>query len=305
MASLLTPPLRSELQKIASQVRFDEPMAEHTTFHIGGPADVYAEAGNLKELEALLNWAKRREVPFFLMGWGSNLLVLDGGIRGLVIRLAGEFQQICQEGEAEVYAGAAVRLPALVSFCAGRGLSGLQALTGIPGTVGGALVMNAGTPEGQIGDFVSGVWAWDEGAGKARELGSSQVHFGYRQSSLGGMVLLGVRLKLKRDSKDAIIAATRELQARRTKAQPVRLYNAGSIFKNPSGDYAARLIESAGLKGARSGDAQVSEQHANFIVNLGRARAREVLDLIEKIRSAVRKIHQVDLELEVQVVGSP
>ncbi|MBI5882814.1 MAG: UDP-N-acetylmuramate dehydrogenase [Elusimicrobia bacterium] len=292
--------------------RFNEPMRLHTTFKIGGPADCYLEASSEAGLKAVLRFGVRRRVPVFLLGGGSKLLVADAGIRGFVVRLTGDFEGVSFPAggraapggaAARVAVGAGVRVPKLLSFAAAKGLAGLEPLAGIPGTVGGALVMNAGTREGSIGDLVFSVRTLDPRTGRTAVFPRGRLRFGYRKSSLGRSVVVGCELRLKAASKVDIITRIREYQRRRSLTQPIYSNNIGSIFKNPPGLPAAKLIENCGLKGAVCGGARVSTKHSNFIENFSRASSADVLELVSRIRSVVRAAHGVDLELEMRVVG--
>lgn len=296
------PAWTAELCRLLPQTRPLEPMRKHTTWRIGGPADAFVEARDTAELQAACRFARDRGLALFMLGWGSNLLVRDGGIRGVVVRLKGEFDRIARAGESGVKAGAAVRLPRLVSWCATHGLAGSEPLVGVPGTVGGALVMNAGTREGEIGPLVREVEALGEDLTVVR-LPASAVHFAYRRSDLEGRVILSALLELNAGVKADIMSRVQALQSRRLRTQPVHTHNVGSVFTNPPGRFAAQLIESAGLKGSQYGGAQVSELHANFIENKRHATARDVLELIGRVRRVVTERHGVELEMEVKVVG--
>ena len=283
--------------------KLEEPLSRHTTFRIGGPADAYVEVETADRLRSILAFADQHKIPMTLLGFGSNLLVLDGGIRGIVARLTGEFEAIDFLPECRVRAGAGVRLPTLVTACAEKGLGGAESLIGVPGTVGGALVMNAGTREGELGALVESVRIFDRPSGSERWLPKSELKFEYRRSNLEALVLLGAELRLKAGSKVDILKRVRELQDRRRKTQPIHTFNVGSTFKNPPGRFVAQMIEEAGLKGCRCGGAKVSEKHANFFENEGKASARDVLALVERVRGAVRERFGVELELEMKVVG--
>lgn len=270
-------------------------MSAHTTFRIGGPADAYAEVSTREQLSALLSL----NVPVLFVGRGSNILVREGGVRGLVLRLRGDFEKLDFREGGLVWAGAGVRCPTLVTAAAERGLGGGESLVGIPGTVGGALVMNAGTREGEIGELVVSVDT-PEGA-VARE----KIIFSYRSSSLQNSVVLGALLSLKAGDKAVIMKRVQQHQQKRLQTQPVHTYNVGSTFKNPPGHFVAKLIEEAGLKGAVAGGARISPMHANFIENFNGAKASDVLALVERAREAVRRAAGVELELEMKVVGEP
>ncbi|MDE2313652.1 MAG: UDP-N-acetylmuramate dehydrogenase, partial [Elusimicrobia bacterium] len=233
----------------------------------------------------------------------SNLLVLDRGIRGAVIRLRGRFEDMELLAGAKVRAGAGLRVPKLVSFCAQKGLAGLEPLIGVPGTVGGALAMNAGTPQGEIGPSVAEAEIWDLQERRPRVLPREELRFEYRSSSLAGGIILGCVLQLKPGDKVDIMKRVQGYQRRRFQTQPIHTYNVGSVFKNPPGRFVARIVEEAGLKGRALGGARVSPKHANFIENFSGATAKDVLELIELIRGEVRRIFAIELELEVKVVG--
>jgi UDP-N-acetylmuramate dehydrogenase len=294
---------RDAVKAACPNAKFDEPLARYTTFKIGGPADVFVEPRSVAELTAVVAAAKKADKPLTPIGWGSNLLVRDGGVRGVVLRLRGDFERIEFLNGGVVRAGAAVRVPQLVTAAAERGLSGDEPLVGVPGTVGGALVMNAGTREGEIGPLVREVRALDPETLSVRALGRSDLQFSYRHSNLEKLVVLDVDVELKPDDKGVIMRRVQQHQQRRLQTQPIHTFNVGSTFKNPPGRYVAKLIEEAGLKGLACGGARVSPMHANFIENFNGAKAADVLALVDKIRAAVREREGVELELEMKVVG--
>ncbi|MFA5138911.1 MAG: UDP-N-acetylmuramate dehydrogenase [Elusimicrobiota bacterium] len=285
------------------EARFDEPMSRHTSFRIGGPADAYIEVEHWTDLKRIHALAGRADLPLFFLGGGSNLLVLDGGIRGLVLRLRGAFEAIDPLGENGVWVGAGTRVEHLVRWCVFRGLAGAEPLTGIPGTIGGALVMNAGARESGIGGLVRRVEVFEPAGLESARIPRSRLRFGYRSSSLGERLILGAALKLKPGNKVDIIERVQEYRRRRRETQPYQAFTVGSTFKNPPGRFAGKLIQEAGLKGARVGGARVSAVHANFIENTGGAQASDVLSLVDAVRGAVRARSGVELELEMQVVG--
>jgi len=217
--------------------------------------------------------------------------------------LRGEFEEMEFLPGHRVRAGAGVRVPQLVAACAERGLTGPEPIVGVPGTVGGALVMNAGTREGEIGPLVEEVSAFDRGTLEPRTLPRSALRFDYRRSNLENLVVTGVTLVLKPGDKADIIKRVQQLQQRRLQTQPIHTFNVGSTFKNPPGRFAAQMIEDAGLKGFSVGGARVSPKHANFFENFRDATAADVLALVEKVRGAVREKYGVELELEMKVVG--
>lgn len=294
---------RKEFARRFPKARFNEPMGRHTTFRIGGPADAYWAARNNEDVSKLYAFARRHHLPVFPIGWGSNLLVRDGGLRGIVLRLRGEFEKIRFLEGHSVWAGAGVRMPQLVLRCAQRGLAGTEPLVGVPGTVGGGLVMNAGTREGEIGDLVRSVDVFDTKTLKVLRLTKSRLRFAYRRSNLGRRVVLGGTLELRPGNKVDIIKSVKDFQALRQKTQPIHAFTVGSVFKNPSGHFVAKLIQDAGLKGLIFRGAKVSDLHANFIENHDHARASDVLGLVEVIRDVVRKKKGIELELEMKVVG--
>lgn len=268
--------------------RFDEPLARHTTFRIGGPADVLVEPRDEEELAGVLRLAAREGVPLRILGGGANLLVRDEGVRGAVVRLTG---LNCRRRN-RVQAG--FPLPRLVRQTLEEGLGGLEPLAGVPGTVGGAVRMNAGGRHGTFGDVVRFVEILTP-SGERRRLTRDEAGFRYRGSALDGNLVVAVELDLRPDAGAAARFASLLEEKRRT--QPLDLPSAGCVFKNPPGGAAGRLIEECGLKGARSGAARVSPLHANFIVNEGGATAADVLRLIDRIRGRV----PVPLELEIEV----
>lgn len=280
----------------------NRPMSALTTWRIGGPARYFAVADSLNELRQLLMAASSVKLPYLIIGRGSNLLVSDNGFNGLVIRLGREFQRISVDGEI-VQAGAAVPLPTLVQVAVKHSLKGLAFAVGIPGSFGGALVTNAGAHGSAIGDVTTRVTVYTPDF-ELSSLDQSVIRFGYRKSNLNsfGLVVEGV-LKLSTGDTDSIRVEMERYFRQRKRTQPLNLPSAGSIFKNPKDLSAGRLIEEAGLKGFRIGDAQVSPVHANFIVNLGQAKAMDVYSLIRRVQQEVFKHSQVKLEPEITLVG--
>lgn len=290
-----------EIRILFPSVKRDEPLSRHTSWGIGGPADYYLEIRTRDELKKIVDWTLAHGVPLTPLGQGSNLLVSDKGIRGVTVRLRGEFEALRFEGDRAV-AGGGVLLPQISRAAAERSLTGAEPFCGIPGTVGGALRTNAGTPEGDIGRLVREVEVMDA-AGKIRRLNRDDIRFAYRHSSVSGQIVLSVDLQLRAGNKNDILAAIDRMLKRRAERQPLGTKNCGSVFKNPPGDHAARLIDAAGLKGFRVGGAQVSPKHANFIENVDHATAADVHTLIDALRSAVRQRFGIELELEVWTVG--
>ncbi len=299
-----------EFPDFRGEIRRNEPLSRHTSFGIGGPADVLAYPADRNDLLALLREIKANGAPFFILGGGTNLLVRDGGFRGVVVSLR-NLRTIALEREyrsiggsfAVILAEAGVNLPKLLAFTAEEGLTGFEFAAGIPGTVGGAVCMNAGTAAGEIGDVIDTVTLIStEGSLVTRE--QQEMGFGYRTSSIPeGYVVLDMRVALRRGEKDRIQARINDLLDARKKRQPSGLPNAGSMFRNPHEESAGKLIEAAKLKGRRVGDAQVSDKHANFIVNLGNAKAADVISLMDLVKQTVLDVHGVRLEPEIKIVG--
>lgn len=300
----LVPALRKVL---GARVRVNEPLARHTSMRIGGPADVLAMPESRAELAQVLANTHGAGVCVTLLGGGSNVLVGDGGIRGVVVKLGRGFSAIDWSETADgprVRARAAVQLGRLARAAVARGLAGLEYAEGIPGTVGGALFMNAGAYGGDLSGVVDAVEGIVPGDG-CTELRGEALRFRYRRAELPrGFVVTSVVFALARDDADTIRARMDEARRRRLAGQPQGNPSAGSIFKNPDGDFAGRLIEGAGLKGARAGRARISDRHANFIVNEGGARAADVKVLMEVAQREVWERSGVWLEPEVQLVGS-
>ncbi len=278
-----------------------EPLARHSTFAIGGPADYFVEAETREQLEGLCRLCRDRRWPLFPIGQGSNLLVGDGGIRGVVVRLRGAFETISFEADVLI-AGAGVLLPVLAKECAKRGLAGAEFLAGVPGTIGGGLMTNAGTPEGDLGSLVRSVEAVNAD-GIWETILRDKIDFSYRRSNLAGRLVTGAVLQLRAGNPRDIAELVEKQKTRRAEKQPLGTYNCGSVFKNPPGDHAARLVEAAGLKGRRIGGARISPKHANFIENDNHAAAADVKALIDLTRRTVKEKFGVDLETEVWTVG--
>ncbi|MFH1898722.1 MAG: UDP-N-acetylmuramate dehydrogenase [Candidatus Desantisbacteria bacterium] len=292
--------LLPQLLKITPRVLIQEPMSKHTSFGIGGPADFFVTIQNRDELMRLLCLIQQCDIPFFILGEGTNLVVRDKGIRGIVIKLGGEFTNIRIDNNI-IHAGSGALLSKVVNSAAKNGLSGLEFAAGIPGTIGGAVVGNAGTGAGCIGDIVNqvGVLSVD---GKFEGLIGNNVEFSYRNSNLRKYIVINVELLLTKRDFLGIISTINSILEKRQNAQP-KGRGAGSIFKNPEGSSAWKLIENAGLKGMRMGGVYISPEHANFILADKGAKAEDVLGLIEYIQEQVEKDCGVELVAEVRVVG--
>lgn len=280
-----------------------EPMAKHTSFRIGGPADVLAQPADEAELAALLKRAGEHAVPVTLVGNGSNLLVRDKGIRGLVIKLSNLFSSITVEGNVITF-GSGISLAMASKKAASLSLSGMEFAVGIPGTIGGAVYMNAGAYDGEMAKVVTCVRVMDM-QGKISELQASELDFAYRHTALqnSGWIVISVTVALQPGEAESIAAKMADFSQRRIAKQPLELPSAGSMFKRPVGYFAGTLIEQTGLKGYTVGRAQVSQKHAGFVVNVGGATAKDVLQLISDVQSKVFAAHGVRLEPEVLVLG--
>lgn len=281
----------------------NEAMSKHTSFRIGGPADVMALPQSEQELQQLLSRAAEARVPVTLIGNGSNLLVRDKGIRGLVIKLGNMLNEIRQEGSAITF-GSGVSLSMASHKAAELSLSGLEFAVGIPGSIGGAVYMNAGAYDGEMAKIVSSVRLMDT-SGQMRELGAEQLCFGYRSTALqnSGCIVTAVTVQLQPGEQQAIAAKMAEFSQSRITKQPLELPSAGSMFKRPPGYFAGTLIDQTGLKGYTVGGAQVSKKHAGFVVNVGGATAADVLQLIKDVQAKVYAAHGVHLEPEVLILG--
>lgn len=284
------------------EVLREEPMARHTTFRVGGPARRMVRPASPEEAAALLELAEAEHWPVLVVGNGSNLLAADEGIDALVLH-TGNLDQVERTGERVLQAGAGLSLARLASFAQRESLGGLEFAHGIPGSLGGAVCMNAGAYGGEMRQVVTSATAWFPGEG-VRTLTAEELDFGYRHSVFSGRrgVVLSARLSLEPRDGDEIRALMEELGRRRREKQPLELPSAGSTFKRPEGHYAGSLIESCGLKGARVGGAQVSTKHAGFVVNTGGATCADVLALIAHIQAVVFAQTGVRLEPEVRVV---
>ncbi|MDI6826958.1 MAG: UDP-N-acetylmuramate dehydrogenase [Armatimonadota bacterium] len=291
------------LPTISGEILFGEPMSKHTSLGVGGPAEVFVIAESPADVQILLEWARGHSKPVFVIGAGTNLLVSDKGLRGLVLKLGSAFTHIYTQGT-RLIAGASARLPAVVKQALGAELSGLEGMAGIPGSVGGAVCMNAGIPSCEIKDTLFSVKALDY-EGNLQELQKSELHLAYRGSDIceRGLIILEATFELHRGNRAEIASAVNRLLAERKGKQPVNPRTAGSVFKNPPGGYAGQLLESAGAKELSFGGARVSPIHANFIENIGGATAADILELIERLQRLVQQKHGIKLETEIRIVG--
>ncbi|HEX2183273.1 MAG TPA: UDP-N-acetylmuramate dehydrogenase [Rubrobacteraceae bacterium] len=294
----------STLQRLFPSAKFDEPLKRYTAWKIGGPADALLEPRDADELVEVVRRAREHGVPVTVLGGGTNVLVRDGGIRGLTIRLAKALTGVEIE-DRSVVAEAGVLYPVLANATAGRGLAGLEFATGIPGTVGGAVYMNAGAYGGETKDVLD--WADVLGDGEVVRMGNAELELSYRRSVLQDhphRVVLRAGYTLEPGDPDELKARIKEFRAQRMTGSPNRP-SCGSTFKRPPGDFPGRVIEAAGLKGTRVGNIEVSPVHANYLVNLGGGTAEEALELIGLVKEKVRERLGIELEEEVRVVGEP
>lgn len=298
----------------AERIKYNEPLASHTSFNIGGPADVFVTVENEEELAKAINFAKAENIRYFLLGNGSNVLASDEGFRGIIIKLSGDFNTATVDGEI-IKAGAGITLSKLAGLAMNSSLTGLEFASGIPGTLGGALFMNAGAYGGEMKQIVTKVKVLKniptandtdcEGCGAIIELTGEEMQFGYRHSILKekNYIALSCEMKLEKGDKETIASYMRELALKRKEKQPLEYPSAGSTFKRPEGYFAGKLIEDAGLGGYTVGGAQVSEKHKGFVINKGGASAKDVKELIDHVIKTVKEKDGVTLEPEVLFLG--
>ncbi len=288
----------------SSRLRFGEPLAKHTFFGIGGEAAAYFEVGTLAELAAVAHFHRQWEVPVAIIGRGSNMLVSDTGFNGIAVRLIGELAKLeIDENANAVSVGAGVSLPRLSKSMSQRGLSGVEFTLGIPGAVGGALIMNAGAWGSSFGDVVTNVTVMND-TGALTELSHAEAQFEYRHSGLSAyFCVTGATLSLEPGDVETVTAQMQAFYKQKIATQPFAEENAGCIFKNPPGDSAGRLIDECGLKGYRIGGAEVSTVHGNFILNVDNATAADVLNLVAHIQTQVRENTGLSLQTEVKRLG--
>lgn len=285
------------------RIFLDEPMSRHTTFKIGGPADCLLFPASVEEVTEIFKQIHAWDMPFTVLGNGSNVLVLDRGIRGVVIKLNSPYAQVRCEGE-RIFASAGALLADVSKYAAAEELSGLEFAVGIPGSIGGAVFMNAGAYDGEIQNVVAAVTAVDA-EGEVIRYDREMLAFGYRHSIFqdNGQVICEVELILKKGESQSIEEKMGTLTEKRESRQPLEMPSAGSTFKRPAGYFAGTLIENTDLKGFRVGGAQISTKHAGFVVNAGNATAADVLHLIEEVQKKVYEKHGVRLYPEVRMIG--
>jgi UDP-N-acetylmuramate dehydrogenase len=308
---------KKALKKIVEgKVRFSEPMCKHTTWRVGGLSDVFVEPKDLTDLSKVIKFSKVKKLPIFVIGAGSNLLVSEAGIRGIVIKLSQPFFKSVKFKRNSVWAGAGLSLNRLVALTRDKDLSGCEFLAGIPGTLGGALVMNAGARDissknGRqicLADLVKKMQVLSF-TGKEKILNKKEIKFGYRNSNLSKFIIISVKLELKSESKKTISALIKKFISYKKGIQDLKSNNAGCVFKNPinseNGNLTAgKMIDSCGLKGKTVGSAGISEIHANFILNKGGAKPSDIFKLMRLVQKKVKHKFNVSLEPEVKIIGA-
>ena len=292
--------LQAAVVGLRGGVTFGATLDAYTSFKIGGPADVLVEPADVDDVRRLVKQAGAKNIPLFVVG-GTNLLIRDGGIRGIVVSLS-KLRAIKEEPEAVLYAEGGVGMPTLIGHAIRRSLTGLEWAAGIPGTVGGCLVMNAGTRLGEMKDSVKAVRLVNM-RGDLMELPAASIPFEYRRARLPKGIVVGVWLQLREGVRAEIEKVVKDYLHYRKETQPLTMHSAGCVFKNPPNDSAGHLLEVTGLKGLRIGDAEVSTKHGNFIVNRGRASAADVIELIRTVRRTIKRKAGVQLDLELKIVG--
>ncbi len=285
------------------QIKLEEPMKNHTTFRIGGPAKVFVTPRTSEEVRAIVTVCRKGKIPYYIVGNGSNLLVSDQGYEGVIIQIYREMNEIRVEGDT-VTAQAGALLSAIANRALEEGLAGFEFASGIPGTLGGACIMNAGAYGGEMKDVIREVTLLTP-EGEVRAVPANQMEFGYRTSIAArtGAIVLGAGIQLQRGDKDEIRARMEELREKRVSKQPLEYPSAGSTFKRPEGYFAGKLIQDAGLRGFAVGGAQVSEKHCGFVVNKGGATAADVAELMCRVSDKVEEQFGVRLEPEVKKLG--
>jgi UDP-N-acetylmuramate dehydrogenase len=292
--------LEAAVEGLRGRITFNAQLRTYTSFKIGGPADALVEPADVEDVRRLVVQAGAAKVPLFVVG-GTNLLIRDGGIRGIVVSLS-KLRTIREEAGDVLYAEGGVGMPTLIGYAIRRSLAGLEWAAGIPGTVGGCLVMNAGTRLGEMKDAVKAVRLVTM-RGEVRDLAAASIRFQYRRARLPRGIVVGVWFQLRPGIRAEIARVVKDYLHYRKETQPLAMPSAGCVFKNPPRESAGSLLEATGLKGMRIGDAEVSTKHGNFIVNRGHASAADVIGLIQKIRRMIKQKAGVRLDLELKIVG--
>lgn len=289
--------------KLNCIVRYDEPLKNHTTFKIGGNCIALIEPREVSDIVETIKICRENSIKFFVIGNGSNLLVPDEGYNGVIIKLKGEFSTIKVEGD-YVMVNSGAKLSEVYTVAYENSLTGFEFASGIPGTIGGAIFMNAGAYGGEMKDIVESIEVLDLDNFELRELKNEELEFSYRKSIIQrkNYIVTSIKLKLQKGNKEEIKAVYEDLRERRNSKQPLNFGSAGSTFKRPEGHFASKLIEDAGLKGYHINDAWVSEKHSGFVVNKGNASYKEVMELIEYVQKVVFEKFGVKLETEVRIL---
>ena len=295
--------IKKDLIKLCKDVLFDEPMKNHTSFKIGGSAQIFCQPQNAEEIINLIKYFKENKIDFFVIGYGSNLLVSDDGIEGAVIKIGDRMSEISVDGN-RIKANAGALLSKTAKFALKEGLSGMEELSGIPGSIGGAVYMNAGAYGREMKDVVKEVTYITKDL-KIETLKNEDLCFDYRKSIFtdSGDIVISCVFELVKDDKEKIEEKMKEFTKRRNEKQPITYPSAGSTFKRPQGYFAGKLIEDCNLKGYSIGGAQISQKHAGFIINTGNAKAKDVLDLIDYTKKCVKEKFDVLIEPEVKIIG--
>ena len=290
---------------ILKKIKYNEPMKKHTSFKVGGNADLFISVCSFQELQQAIEYAKTKQIPFMIIGNGSNILVRDKGIRGLVIKIDILLLNIIEKDDfIEVSVGSGNKLMALAVSLKDKGISGLEELSGIPGTVGGAIYMNAGAYGKEMKDIVTSTKCIDT-EGNIIELSNEQQQFEYRKSifSKKNYIILETKLKLQKGDRQQIEEKMKDFFKQRKEKQPLEFPSAGSTFKRQEGVITAKLIDESGLKGYKIGDAMVSEKHAGFIINTGNATAKDIIELINYVKEKIYKNYGIKIEEEIKIIG--
>jgi len=301
---IAAPALDELATRLEDRIAFDEPLSRHTSLRVGGPADALATPKDRAELADLLGLCVKHQLPTTFLGAGFNTLIRDGGLRGVVIRLK-KLRDVRRTGENGIWVESGASHSTVTRFCVFEGLSGLEFGAGIPGSVGGWIAMNAGIGVRELKDVVREIELLGPDGTALPPFGRADLDFRYRElhGLPGGAVIVAATLEVEPSSPEAVKAEVDRLLAKRSKTQPLDVPSCGSVFRNPEGDFAGRLIEAAGLKGTREGAAEVSPVHANFIANRGGATAADVIRLIDRIRAVVESESGVRLRREVRIIG--
>lgn len=286
------------------RIRQKESMKEHTSLHIGGPADYFAMPSDITEIKSVIDLCRRENVPYYIIGNGSNLLVSDLGYRGMIIKLSENYSRIWFHGDGKLTAQAGISLSKLAVDVANLSLTGLEFASGIPGTLGGAVTMNAGAYDGEMKQCLLRARVLDR-SGNVLELSNGALMLGYRSSIIQkeGYIVLEADIGLTEGDRQKIFGRMRELNQQRAEKQPLDMYSAGSTFKRPEGHFAGKLINESGLKGYQSGDAAVSEKHCGFIINKGNATAKDFLAVVNHVIEIIKSRYGITLEPEIKILG--